>query len=337
MNKCYLSLISLFLILSSCVKTIEEEIDVAVEKHKTATSALEGDNTCQAVFDKARLKQDENELCQALIKRTDAELFLCENQITDIENKNLIASCRSQLNQRLAEVQMKRNEGLDQESKRNQRIAFEIQYRDLRKGYTAVTGDVKHKEVILTFDDGPGVTSTYQILKILNQYKIKSHFFMLGSAVQKNPSLAKQVAQQGHSIGNHSYSHPDFNTISFDQQNGEFEQTNDILKKIVGAFDPFFRFPYGSRSREMKSVLNQKGWAEFFWSVDSNDWRKINADGTTRTNMQVINETIRELDKRGRGLVLFHDIHMRTAELLPRFLDEINRKGYKIVLLKPQL
>lgn len=74
--------------------------------------------------------------------------------------------------------------------------------------------------------------------------------------------------------------------------------------------------------------------ANFLWSIDSNDWRKINPDKTAHTNAQVIKETLEQLDQRGRGLILFHDIHERTIELLPEFLVQLKKKGYSVVMLQ---
>ena len=84
----------------------------------------------------------------------------------------------------------------------------------------------------------------------------------------------------------------------------------------------------------MNQFLKVHSEANFLWSIDSNDWRKINTDQTMRTNAQVVKETLDQLDQRGRGLVLFHDVHARTIELLPTFLASLYKKGYKIVLLQ---
>jgi peptidoglycan/xylan/chitin deacetylase (PgdA/CDA1 family) len=196
-----------------------------------------------------------------------------------------------------------------------------------------VTGDTQEKQVILSFDDGPHPLSK-SVVSILDKVGVKAHFFQLGKSVQRYPEITQLIASRGHSIGNHSWDHPDFTTISFDEQVRQISDTNRIILNTIGWIDPFFRYPYGAKTSEMNEYLKDHSEANFLWSIDSNDWKKINSDRSIRTNAQVIEETMNQLEQRGRGLVLFHDVHARTIELLPTFLSRLHSKGYKIVLLQ---
>lgn len=334
-------LLSFALISASCSKSAKEDLDKAVATHIAATNEEEGSNTCEQVFENAKAKYyTGNALCEELNKRTDAELFLCEEQIKDTKYQELIANCKGTLKEKIAELEVKRNEGLEVKEENltaiKEKLPFQTQYRDVSHGYKAVTGDVGSKQVILTFDDGPSSANTIRVVDTLDAMGVKAHFFLLGKNAVANPKIAKYTADHGHSIGNHSWDHPDFKKLGLDAQKSQLQRTFQAIKNAVGWADPFFRFPYGSETAGMKDYLNQQGVANFFWSVDSNDWRKINPNGSVRTNLQVINETMAQLEQRGRGLVLFHDIHQRTAELLPEFLNRLKRSGYTVVLLKPK-
>lgn len=328
--------------LSSCARSAEGDMETAVQTHRDARNESEGRESCEIVFKNALVYYKPDELCAALLKRSNAELSLCENQIANSQYRNVIAKCKTDLDKKLKEVQEERNVGLVSEEEKiqsqtqNFRLPFQVQYRDLSQGYKAVTGDTQSKQVILTFDDGPSVNNTIKIVKALDQAGVKAHFFQLGNQVTASPEITKLVAKSGHSLGSHSWDHPDFKTIGFNQQVNQMQRTFQAIKNTIGWVDPFFRFPYGSTTAAMNQYLNQNRIGNFLWSVDSEDWRKLNKNGSLRTNAQVIRESMAQLNSRGRGLVLFHDSQARTAELLPEFLRQLYLNNYTVVLLKPK-
>ncbi len=323
------------LVFAGCARSAEEDLDHAVQTHIQAKNAGEAEDACRKVFIKAQKNSDSGQLCKALKTRTDAEISICEDEIQDPQFASMISSCKTSLLTRIEEIKKARNEGLSTApGDLNFKIPFAVQYRDLTAGYTAVTGDTSTKEVILSFDDGPHPTLSKKVVDMLDRIGAKAHFFQLGQNVQAYPLITKYVASHGNSIGNHSWDHSDFKTLSFDQQIKQISDTNRTIINAIGWIDPFFRYPYGSTTTDMNQFLKDHSEANFLWSVDSNDWKKINADESIRTNAQVVQETLNQLDQRGRGLVLFHDVHERTIELLPTFLTALYKKGYKIVLLQ---
>jgi peptidoglycan-N-acetylglucosamine deacetylase len=323
------------LVFAGCARSAEEDLDVAVQTHKTAQNAGEAEDACRKVFIKAQKNADSGQLCAALKQRTDAEISICEDEIQEPQFAKIIAPCKTSLLARIEQIKKDRNEGLSAvPGDLNFKIPFAVQYRDLTAGYTAVTGDTLSKEVILSFDDGPHPTLSKKVVDMLDRIGAKAHFFQLGQNVQAYPMVTKYVSSHGHSIGNHSWDHADFKTLSFEQQLKQISDTNRMIINTIGWVDPFFRYPYGSTTTDMNQFLKAHREANFLWSIDSNDWKKINADDTIRTNAQVVQETLNQLDQRGRGLVLFHDVHARTVELLPTFLTALYKKGYKIVLLQ---
>lgn len=339
MNKSVLLALSVYviaiLVFAGCAKSAEEDLDKAVQTHIKAKDASEAEDACRKVFINAQKNSDSGQLCKALKARSDAEISICEDEIQDARFAGLIAPCKTTLLARIEQIKKDRNEGLTQApGDLNFKIPFAIQYRDLSAGYTAVTGDTQTKEVILSFDDGPHPTLSKMVVDMLDRIGAKAHFMQVGHSVQEYPAVTKYISARGHSIGNHSWDHTDFKTISFEEQLKQISDTNRIIINTIGWIDPFFRYPYGSTTPDMNQFLKAHSEANFLWSIDSNDWRKINADESIRTNAQVVKETLDQLDQRGRGLVLFHDVHTRTIELLPTFLTALYKKGYKIVLLQ---
>ncbi|MBC7458527.1 MAG: polysaccharide deacetylase family protein [Bdellovibrionaceae bacterium] len=323
------------LVFTGCAKSAEEDLDKAVQTHIKAKDSTEAEDACRKVFLNAQKNADSGQLCKALKDRSDGEISICEDEIQDTKFTGLISPCKATLLARIEQIKKNRNEGLTEVPEDlNFKIPFAVQYRDLGVGYTAVTGDTQTKEVILSFDDGPHPTLSKIVVDMLDRIGAKAHFMQVGQNVQNNPSITKYISTHGHSIGNHSWDHTDFKTLSFDQQLKQISDTNKIIINTIGWIDPFFRYPYGSTTTDMNFFLKAHSEANFLWSIDSNDWRKINADESIRTNAQVVKETLDQLDQRGRGLVLFHDVHTRTIELLPTFLTALYKNGYKIVLLQ---
>lgn len=339
LNKSFVITLSIYalaiLVFAGCARSAEEDLDKAVQNHIQAKNSSDAEDACRKVFLNAQKNSDSGQLCKALKERSDTEISICEDEIQDPQFSTLISSCKTSLLARIEQIKKDRNEGMTQTpGDLNFKIPFAVQTRDLSAGYTAVTGDTQSKEVILSFDDGPHPTLSKMVVDMLDRIGAKAHFMQVGQNVQEYPAITKYVAAHGNSIGNHSWDHSDFTTLNFEQQLKQISDTNRIIINTIGWVDPFFRYPYGATTPDMNQFLKAHSEANFLWSVDSNDWRKINADESIRTNAQVVNETLAELDKRGRGLVLFHDVHTRTIELLPTFLTALYKKGYKIVLLQ---
>jgi peptidoglycan-N-acetylglucosamine deacetylase len=319
-----------------CQRSTESDLNQAVQTHIEAKTSAEAEDACQKVFIKALNESTSSKvMCKALLARTNAELSICEDEIADARFSNLISDCKTELAARIEQIKTERNQEVIATADLNFKFPFEIQYRDIQSGYTAVSGDVQNKQVVLTFDDGPHPTLSKNVVDILNRVGVKAHFMQVGKHVQEHPEITQLIAKNGHSIGNHSWDHSQFPKLSFSDQLKQIADTNKIIINAIGWIDPFFRYPYGATTPEMNQFLKTHGEANFLWSVDSNDWKKINADQTIRTNAQVIQDTLNQIDQRGRGIVLFHDIQSRTIELLPTFLTRLHERGYKIVLLQP--
>ncbi|KKB10270.1 hypothetical protein VE26_04630 [Devosia chinhatensis] len=187
-------------------------------------------------------------------------------------------------------------------------------------------------EVILTFDDGPREGKTSAILDTLDKHGVKATFLMLGSAAKANPQLARSVADRGHTIGSHTYNHVDLTTLTRQQAMDEIVRgeiaVSDALAGAGQGLSPFFRFPYLSQTSYLRTSLSQSDMVVLDVDIDSKDYYKDPA-------WVVAERTLAQLEQRGSGIILFHDIHQRTVDLLPAFLDELAAGGYKVVRLVP--
>lgn len=340
-------------------RQVGQSVRQAVHENKTATSLLEWQQSevnpellfsewrAEASLDEAHAQELQKRLCTELLALEPEALSVFENEIQNKENASLLASCRDSLVAELDEYYAaQRHEvyGTTEPVKTlaavNQfQFPVNIQKRDTTNGYFAVTGDVARKEVILTFDDGPSGLYTEPILQALRAVNAKALFFYLGKSVRANPELVRKVAADGHSVGSHSTSHACLGTkpacaktngriLSFDAAAAEIRGGHQAVFDVLGWVDPFFRFPYGETSPELKNFLKTNSVGEFYWSIDSEDWK-------AQSNERLLRNTLAALDVKGRGIVLFHDIQRKTAEVMPQFLKELYVRGYSVVLLQP--
>jgi len=183
-------------------------------------------------------------------------------------------------------------------------------------------------EVVLTFDDGPAPRSTPHILAALAAACVKATFFMVGEMAAEYPDLVREVAEQGHTIGTHTWSHRNLKRLPEDKMKAEIEAAFTLVAKEAGApIAPFFRYPYLSDSPATVAYLKSRNIAQFAIDVDSYDWR-------TRNAQSVVRRVMAGLERRGRGIILLHDIHPSTAAAMPELLAQLKAKGYRIVELR---
>ncbi len=195
----------------------------------------------------------------------------------------------------------------------------------------ASTLDLGPREVVLTFDDGPHRINTKRVLAALRKECVKATFFPVGIWAGKYSDTLQAMADQGHTIGTHSWSHPrSLTRTSFaaaqDQIEKGFEAINAAVKQPIA---PFFRFPGLNDSETLRRYTALRGYAVFSTDISSDDWLGISAG-------RIVRRTMARLERRGRGMLLFHDTKNATAAAVPMLLRELKRNGYKIVHLVPQ-
>ncbi|KAB3531041.1 LysM peptidoglycan-binding domain-containing protein [Alkaliphilus pronyensis] len=208
---------------------------------------------------------------------------------------------------------------------------FQYSVNQLRKMYPDtiyLKGSGNERRIALTFDDGPNVTYTNQVLDTLKKYDVPATFFIMGSRAERFPNIVNRVVSEGHTIGNHTWNHPDLRKSSNEAITDQIETTEDILFEITGLRTTLMRPPYGAISANVVENLKAKEYKIINWSVDSVDWRDKNVD-------QIIINTLKDVSN--NDIVLFHDasgdgVSMQTTvDSLPELIETLKLNGYTFV------
>lgn len=189
------------------------------------------------------------------------------------------------------------------------------------------------KTVVLTFDDGPHRRYSEEIAAILKQYGAPAVFFNVGRnlgeidkggqpRLNAGAQVSRKLMADGYAIGNHSFTHAQLSKASGDALKAEIFNTDALLKAMDPHRSQLFRFPYGARSKEGMGYLASAHLTSVMWNIDSLDW----ADPVPSS---IADRVLNTVNKEGRGIILFHDIHERTVKALPAVLDRLVAEGYR--------
>ncbi|WP_460760045.1 polysaccharide deacetylase family protein [Niabella terrae] len=191
----------------------------------------------------------------------------------------------------------------------------------LRANCRAVT---EEKQIALSFDDGPG-QFTKQILEVLDRYQVPATFFCIGRRIENDPVGLKKIFEAGHSIGNHSYHHsPAFDFWTTAKVRADLQRTSTLIRQVTGRSPAWFRPPYGVTNPRIAKAVHQLGYQVMGWSVRSLDTQARNPE-------KLLNNTLNRLHP--GAIVLFHDTMALTLEILPRFIQLAQERGYEIVAM----
>ena len=189
-------------------------------------------------------------------------------------------------------------------------------------------------EVVLTFDDGPLPRNSNQVLEILASQCVKATFFTIGNMAKASPEGVRKLRDAGHTIGTHTQDHPlSMNRMSIERARQEIDDGIASVKAALGddadtALAPFLRIPGLLRADNVEEYLAAQGIQ--IWSADfpADDWRHI-------PSSRVYDLAMSRLEAKGKGILLLHDIQARTVAALPRILNELKARGYRIVHVVP--
>lgn len=184
----------------------------------------------------------------------------------------------------------------------------------------------EEKKVALTFDINWAENEyIYDILDVLNENNAKGTFFIMGGWVNytdDNKEKLKNIYNDGHEIGNHSYIHPNFMNITEERMNDELKKTEDIIYETIGYNTKLFRFPSGSYNEKALNYVMSKGYKCIQWDVDSVDWKQAGADVEYNRVMKNVKEG---------SILLFHNNAKYTPENLDRIINKLTGEGYKFL------
>ncbi|MDR1001892.1 MAG: polysaccharide deacetylase family protein [Oscillospiraceae bacterium] len=183
----------------------------------------------------------------------------------------------------------------------------------------AVGREENDKIVSISFDAAWGNEDTEILIEILEKYKVKATFFLVGDWVDKFPESVKALYDAGHEIMNHSNTHPHMNKLSREQMRQEIEACNSKIEAITGERPLLFRAPYGEYNDTLIEVTDSLGMYCIQWDVDSHDWKNPPSEQiTARVTQRVIPGSI----------VLFHNAAVNTPASLPATIENLLEKGY---------
>lgn len=188
-------------------------------------------------------------------------------------------------------------------------------------------GEGKHEKgkIALTFDDGPHPYYTEQLLDGLKARGIHVTFFVTGEHAQLHPEVIKRMQEEGHLIGNHTYSHIQLKDSNREEFKQELIKTNEIIKEITGEEVMFVRPPYGTWDKAFEQELNM---FPVLWSVDSLDWCSSNVDCIVKK----VEDNTEEND-----IILMHDYYESSVTAALEIVDEFLEKGYEFVTVDEML
>jgi peptidoglycan-N-acetylglucosamine deacetylase len=183
---------------------------------------------------------------------------------------------------------------------------------------------VRPPDVCLTFDDGPDPCFTGRVLDVLAAARVKASFFVVGEAVQRYPQLVARMAREGHSIGNHSFSHRHPWGQGEVQARIEVRRTSEAIAAVTGSEPRWFRPPHGRLTRPMLEQASSASMRTVLWSRSAVDWGPLGTGRRVASRLQTI---------RAGDIVLMHDAPRHrnhpevTLALLPGLIEHLHRQG----------
>jgi peptidoglycan/xylan/chitin deacetylase (PgdA/CDA1 family) len=187
------------------------------------------------------------------------------------------------------------------------------------------SANTSEKEIAISFDDGPATNHTPEILQLLKQANLKAAFFCIGNRIAGNENILQQIKEDGHIIGNHSYSHHFwFDMFSSKKMLNDLKLMDEELKRVTGLQPKLFRPPYGVTNPNLKKAIIQGNYTPVGWSARS-------MDTVIKDEKKLLDKIVKSL-KPG-AVFLFHDTSAATLNVLPAFIKEVKNRGYHIVPL----
>lgn len=193
-----------------------------------------------------------------------------------------------------------------------------LQY--LPRGVVSTCAPKEEKALYLTFDDGPHPDHTPALLELLGQHGAKATFFLIGREAERYPQLVERIVEEGHVLGNHSYSHPMFDALTHTEQWVEVERTDEVLSSFDGRSHHGFRPPRGvfSLLLTLRFALNRRKLA--YWSYDTLDYQNREPD-------ELANR-LRAQPPRAGDVMLMHDDSDCSLRMLEMLLPEWKQHGF---------
>lgn len=176
--------------------------------------------------------------------------------------------------------------------------------------------------VALTFDDGPHRIYTKNLLDGLRERGVKATFFVVGENIPGNEDLIRQMEEDGHLIGNHTYDHADISKMSDEENCRELRKTSELVKQITGHQTAYVRPPFGNWKESMDCRISM---IAVKWTIDTLDWKSKNVEEIIRKVMQQVSD---------HDIILMHDYYATSVEAALQIVDRLKAEGYEFVTVE---
>ncbi|WP_336785268.1 polysaccharide deacetylase family protein [Paenibacillus sp. MMO-177] len=188
------------------------------------------------------------------------------------------------------------------------------------------------KAVAFTFDDGPNPIYTPELLEIFAEAGGKATFYMIGEQIAAHPEVARLVHEQGHEIGNHSYTHPNMTELSDQEFESELSRTEELIKQVTGTRAATMRLPYLAGDERVHAMLEREGYPSIgALNMDAKDWDMPGVDHILDATRKAV---------RNGGILIFHDgfgDRSQSVEAVRVLTKELTASGYKLVTVSELL
>lgn len=191
--------------------------------------------------------------------------------------------------------------------------------RETENGRAQEFADALPARIALTFDDGPHPVYTAKLLDGLRERGVKATFFLIGENISGNEEIVRQMHEDGHLIGNHTWSHVKLTGMEPAAACEELTKTSELVKSITGEHTEYIRPPFGAWDKDLECGFDM---FPVLWSVDPLDWTTSNAD-------QVVQKVIASAGE--NDIILLHDCYASSVEAALRIVDILQAEGYEFV------
>ena len=182
--------------------------------------------------------------------------------------------------------------------------------------------DTEEKVCAISFDAAWGNEQTEELLNTLDEYNVKTTFFLVRQWVDNFPDSVKDISARGHDVGNHSATHPHMAQLSAKEQLKEITDCNKAIEELTGKRPTLFRAPYGEYDNHLIENLRAENMYCVQWNIDSLDWKDPTAD-------EIVSRVTKKLCP--GSIILLHNGAKNTPEALPKLIEAIRKEGYTIV------
>lgn len=196
---------------------------------------------------------------------------------------------------------------------------IDIHVSERKKDVTEEKSELSEKKIAITFDDGPHPVYTEKLLDGLKERDVKATFFVLGEKAKEHPEIIERMQEEGHIIGNHTYTHIQLRSGNREKFRNELVLTNQVIQEITKQEVQYVRPPYGTWDKKLEDELNM---FPVLWNVDPNDWCTGNTDKVTKSIVDKAREN---------SVILLHDCYQSSVDAAFASIDILEERGFEFV------